>query len=28
MQDQRPPPQRTFPPLPGFAPPVGHRSYL
>ncbi|KAI0000426.1 hypothetical protein BJV77DRAFT_1058039 [Russula vinacea] len=21
MQDQRPPPQRTFPPLPGFAPP-------
>jgi hypothetical protein len=28
MQDQRPPPQRTFPPLPGFAPPVGHRSSL
>ena len=22
-QDQRPPPQCTFPPLPGFAPPVG-----
>jgi len=26
MQDQRPPGQRTFPPLPGFAPPVGQRS--
>lgn len=28
MQDQRPPAQRTFPPLPGFAPPVGQRSLL
>ena len=25
MQDQRPPGQRTFPALPGFAPPVGQR---
>jgi hypothetical protein len=28
MQDQRPPAQRTFPPLPGFAPPVSQRSSL
>jgi hypothetical protein len=28
MQDQRPPPQRTFPPLPGFAAPVGQRLSL
>jgi hypothetical protein len=27
MQDQRPPAQRTFPPLPGF-PPVGQRLLL
>ncbi len=28
MQDQPPPPQRTSPPLPGFAPPVGRRFSL